>query len=204
MAPRSQNLKHRTRYSHCSQPLTRHTSRAMGRIFILLFAVLSLGWAPPALAGVELSFHSFNGSVIAGRYPHTFVMMRGTLDGTGEAVDENYGFTAKKVSMAILRGPVEHDIMIETPEYLAKTNRHFSVTISDEQYHRIVSEMRAWRDAPGKYYDLNTRSCIHFVGTIASIVGLRVEYPDKMQRRPKKWLNHITALNPQLGASAIK
>ena len=64
--------------------------------------------------------------------------------------------------------------------------------------------MKAWRDAPGKYYDLDTRNCIHFVGRMAEIVGLKVDYPDDMLRRPKKWLNHITALNPKLGAKLIK
>jgi len=30
-----------------------------------------------------------------------------------------------------------------------------------------------------------------------------VDYPEKMMRRPKAWLNHITAMNPQLGATQI-
>ena len=176
----------------------------MGRLFITILAMLSLGWATPALADVQLSFHSFNGSVLFGRYPHTFVVLEGTLEETGQVVNENFGFTAKKVSTAILRGPVEHDILIEEPKYIAKTNRHFTITISDAQYQQVMAEMRAWRDAPGKYYDLDTRNCIHFVGEIARKMGLKVEYPKKMLRRPKKWLNHITELNPQLGASRIK
>ena len=176
----------------------------MGRFFAMIVALLSLGWATPALAEVQLSFHSFNGSVLFGRYPHAFVVLEGTLEESGQAVNENFGFTAKKVSTAILRGPVVHDILIEQPKYIAKTNRHFTITISDAQYHQIMAEMRAWRDAPGKYYDLDTRNCIHFVGEIARIMGLMVEYPKKMLRRPKKWLNHITEMNPQLGAKRIK
>ena len=176
----------------------------MGRFFAMIVTLLSLGWATPALAEVQLSFHSFNGSVLFGRYPHAFVVLEGTLEESGQVVNENFGFTAKKVSTAILRGPVEHDILIEEPKYIAKTNRHFTITISDAQYHAIMAEMRAWRDAPGKYYDLDTRNCIHFVGEIARIMGLKVEYPKKMLRRPKKWLNHITELNPQLGAKQIK
>ena len=170
-----------------------------------LFAILAVWlWTTPALADVQVSFHSFNGSVFAGRYPHTFVRLHGELESNGKAVEENYGFTAKNVSPAILNGPVLHDISIEKPKYLKSTNVHFTVTISDAQYRQIVAEMRKWRDAPGKYYDLDTRNCIHFVGAIAQIVGIKVEYPKKMLRRPKKWLNHITALNPQLGASQIK
>ncbi len=176
----------------------------MIRILPLIAALLAMLWTAPAMAQVKLTFHSFNGSVMFGRYPHTFVSMTGTLKASGKAVSENYGFTAKKVSPAILRGPVYHDIMIEKPKYLKKTNKHFTVTISDAQYRQIVAEMKKWRDAPGKYYDLDKRNCIHFVGKVAQIAGLKVSYPEKMLRRPKKWLNHIAAMNPQLGASKIK
>lgn len=176
----------------------------MRRLIALLLAVMSFALAPPALADVRLSFHSFNGSVLFGRYPHTFIVLEGTLEETGKAVNENYGFTAKKVSTAVLNGPVKQDISIEKPKYVKSTNRHFTTTISDAQYHRIVAEMRAWRDAPGDFYDLDKRNCIHFVGKIAEIIGLKVDYPTDMLRRPKKWLNHITALNPQLGAKQIK
>ena len=175
----------------------------MGRFLSILLALLTLGLGTPALADVQLSFHSFNGSVLFGRYPHAFVVLEGQLDETGQVINENYGFTAKTVSTAILSGPVEHDIQIEEPKYIRKTNRHFTVTISDDQYHEITALMRAWRDAPGKYYDLDTRNGFHLVGEIAKIVGLRIEYPDNMLRRPKKWLNYITKLNPQLGASEI-
>ncbi|QIG53997.1 hypothetical protein G6N82_07375 [Altererythrobacter sp. BO-6] len=175
----------------------------MGRLLATFLALLTLGWASPALADVQLSFHSFNGSVLVGRYPHTFIVLEGELE-NGQKVNENYGFTAKSAGPAVLNGPVEHDILIEKPKYISSTNRHFTVTITDAQYRKIVAEMKAWRDAPGKYYDLDTRNCIHFVGAMAQIVGLKVEYPKDMLRRPKKWLNYITSLNPSLGARTIK
>ncbi len=175
----------------------------MKRFLALLASLSVLLWSGPAAAEVLLSFHSFNGSVLFGRYPHTFVVLEGTLDETGETVSENYGFTAKSASIAVLNGPVYHDVMVEEPKYVRKTNRHFTVPISDEQYHQIVAEMVKWRDAPGKYYDLDTRNCIHFVGRMAQIAGLEVDYPKDMLRRPKKWLNHIAALNPQLGAEQV-
>lgn len=176
----------------------------MRRALLSLIALFALLSGSPALAEVKLSFHSFNGSVIVGRYPHAFIVLEGTLDESGKVVNENYGFTAKSVSTKILSGPVEHDVMVEEAKYISSTNRHFTIPISDSQYHRIVAEMRAWRDAPGKYYDLDNRNCIHFVGRMAEIVGLKVDYPQKMLRRPKKWLNHITALNPQLAARQVK
>ena len=168
--------------------------------FALLFALL---WSGPALAEVQIHFHSFNGSVLWGRYPHTFIVLEGTLDSTGAAVNENYGFTAKTVSPAILSGPVFHAISVEKPKYIKSTNRHFSLSLSDEQYRKVKALAASWEDAPGKFYDLEKRNCIHFVGEIARLLGLKVEYPASMLRRPKKWLNHITSMNPQLGAATV-
>ena len=175
----------------------------MLRILTLILSLVAARWSLPASAQVKMSFHSFNGSVLFGRYPHTFVVLEGTLEQSGQKISENFGFTAKTVSTAILSGPVEHDILVETPKYIKKTNRHFTVTLSDSEYRKVKAELAKWRDAPGKYYDLDTRNCIHFVGALAKIAGLRVEFPDKMLRRPKKWLNYITGLNPSLGAKPV-
>ena len=171
----------------------------MTRYAKLLLALFALAWSNAAYAEVRMHFHSFNGSVFFGRYPHTFVVLEGTLD-SGETVDENFGFTAKRTTPAILTGPVEHDILVEERKYIGKTNRHFSVTLSDAEYSEMKSLVSRWRNAPGKYYDLDKRNCIHFVGEIAKIAGLKVSYPQNMLRRPKKWLNYIGTLNPSLGA----
>lgn len=175
----------------------------MARILTLFLSLFALAWSGPAAAEVQMSFHSFNGSVFFGRYPHTFIVLEGTLS-NGQRINENYGFSAKDAGPAVLRGPVEHIVMTEEPRYITTTNRHFTVTINDAQYRQVKNVVTSWRDAPGRYYDLDTRNCIHFVGEMARIAGLRVEYPRKMLRRPKKWLNHITTLNPQLGASQIR
>ena len=176
----------------------------MQRLILHLLALAALLWSGPALADVQIHFHSFNGSVVFGRYPHTFIVLDGELEATGETVNENYGFTAKNVSPAILSGPVYHDISVEKPKYIDSTNRHFTMTITDEQYRKVIALVRSWRNAPGKFYDLEKRNCIHFVGEIARVLGVKVEYPDNMLRRPKKWLNHITSLNPQLKAKQIR
>ena len=94
--------------------------------------------------------------------------------------------------------------MAEKPRYIRTTNRHFTITVSDATYRRMKQEVTAWRDAPGKYYDLDTRNCIHFVGRMAELAGLRVDYPRDMLRKPKQWLNRVTQLNPQLGASIVR
>lgn len=175
----------------------------MSRFLAMLLSLVAFAWPSAALADVEVHFHSFNGSVLFGRYPHTFVVLEGTLD-DGTRVNENYGFSARRATPAVLRGPVEHMILVEKPKYITTTNRHFTVMLTDAQYRRVRAEMERWRDAPGKFYDLDTRNCIHFVGTIARIAGLKVSYPADMLRKPKQWLNHITSLNPHLGAKPIR
>jgi hypothetical protein len=178
-------------------------NRPMNRLFSRLFVILALLWSGPALAEVQIHFHSFNGSVLWGRYPHAFIVLEGTLEESGKPVSENYGFSARKVTPAILSGPVEHMVLAETEKNIRKTNRHFTMTLSDREYQRVVQLVASWQNAPGKFYDLENRNCIHFVGEIARLLGLKVEYPGNMLRRPKAWLNHITALNPRLGARPV-
>lgn len=174
----------------------------MVRIIRNLAVLFALACSSIASAAVEITFHSFNGSVFVGRYPHAFISMEGTLkDGT--QIKENYGFSAKKATIAVLRGPVEHIVMTEKEKWLAKTNRHFTLTMNDEQYWKVRGHVAAWRDAPGRYYDLDTRNCIHFVGEIGKILGLKVEYPGDMLRKPKSWLNHVSKLNPRLDARQV-
>ncbi|WAT18007.1 hypothetical protein OZN62_00055 [Aurantiacibacter sp. MUD11] len=168
----------------------------------LLLALATLGVATPAQADVQVSFHSFNGSVLWGRYPHTFVVFEGTLaDGT--PVNQNYGFSARYTADAISSGPAEHMIMTETANTIAQTNRHFTVTVNDMTYRRLLATVLAWRDYPGEYYDLDENNCIHFVAALARVVGLEADVPEEYLRRPKAWLNYISRKNPHLGAREI-
>lgn len=179
--------------------LPRLFTRAIA-ILTLVLATLSL--APPAQADVQVSFHSFNGSVLWGRYPHTFVVLEGELE-DGTRVNANYGFSARYTSQAIASGPAEHMIMTETERTIAATNRHFTVTVTDQQYRRLLATVLAWRDYPGEYYDLDENNCIHFVAALARVVGLDADVPDDYLRRPKAWLNYIGQKNPRLRARTI-
>ena len=176
---------------------------AMPALVRMLIAAFALATSLPATAQVLLSFHSFNGSMMGGRYPHTFVVMEGTLEADATPVNENYGYTSVRVTPAILSGNVDGTIHVEKPKYIQTTNRHFTVPISDAQYRAIVDEVRAWRDA-GKVYNLDTRNCIHFVAKIAQLAGIRAEVPQNLTRRPRAWLNLIGRLNPQLGAREFR
>lgn len=177
------------------------TPAMLARLLCLLAALLL---PLPVAAQVMLSFQSFNGSMFGGRFPHTFVVLQGTLDATGAKVEENYGYSAKSATPAVLAGPVAGIVMIEKPKYVTTTNRHFTVPISDATYWRIREEVARWRDAPGKQYRLDEHNCVSFVGKIAELAGIGVDYPKGLMRKPKAWLNHIAAINPQLGAKPIK
>lgn len=174
----------------------------MQRFFRILAVLAALALAQVAQADVRITFHSFNGSVLVGRYPHTFISMDGTL-ANGTRVHENYGFSSQSAGPDVLAGPVAHEILIEKDSWLTRTNRHFTIPLTDAQFAQVRAEVARWRDTPGKGYDLDRRNCIHFVGAMARIAGLKVDYPARLIRKPRAWLNHITALNPQLGAKPI-
>lgn len=178
-------------------------TRTLSRIAALLLALGAALLPQVAWAKVEVAFHSFNGSVLFGRYPHAFVVFDGTLDDTGERVYANYGYSAASVGPAVLAGPVRQTMMSEKEKYIRSTNRHFTVTVSDATYRKMIAEVAAWRDKPGKNYVLDSNNCIHFVGAIMQLGGVKVDYPSSMIRKPKAWMNHIARLNPQLGARQI-
>lgn len=175
----------------------------MLRLLAVLACLLAAVSPQAAAAQVTLSFHSFNGSVVFGRYPHTFIVLEGTLEETGQPVSENYGYTAVRVSPAILSSNVAGTVRSEKEKYLKTTNRHFTLPVSDALYHAIVAEVRRWRDEGGTQYNLNTRNCVHFVARIAQMAGIAADVPAEMVKRPKAWLNHITRRNPQLGAREV-
>lgn len=175
----------------------------MGRFLRFIAALLAFVTATAASAEVRVTFHSFNGSMPFGRFPHAFVSFDGTLDATGQPVKENFGWSAKTISPAVLGGPVYGVILVEKDKWLTKTNRHFTIALTDAEYRTLRAEVERFRTAPGKYYSLEDRNCIHFVGRMAELLGLKVEYPDSMMRKPRSWLNHIGELNPKLGAKTF-
>ncbi len=180
----------------------------MRRITLILTLLLAplLALAPlPAAARVLMQFHSFNGSYLIGRYPHAFVSLDGTLDGTGQKIHENYGYSTSAGALTVVAGGLHPGVIqVEKEKYVRSTNVHFTVTLSDAQYHAIVAEVAAWKDGPGvKRYSLDHNNCLHFVAKLAEMVGINAPVPQNMVRRPKLWLNWVGKQNPQLGAREI-
>jgi len=172
----------------------------MKRLAAILALIAAL-FAPAAYARVIVSFYSVPGSVITGRSVHAFFTLTGTLDADGRTVDENYGFSAASWNPAGFFHPVPQTMLIEKPAYIQRAHYHFRTTISDAAYHRIVQEVQLWWHDPAYLWDIDDRNCVTFVGVVAQMAGLKADFPPKLMRKPRIYLDHVAALNPQLQAS---
>jgi hypothetical protein len=157
----------------------------------LLFMV-----AAPATATVEIAFYSRE--LGGNNFPHAFVALHGTVDGTGERVDTSYGFTAHSVTPALLFGSVAGEVVVEGEGQIHRSDRQFALTLSDDRYRAVMSVVDQWRHRPQPSYNLNHANCVHFVAALAEAIGLRVEYVDRLMKRPRSFLLHVRELNPQL------
>jgi hypothetical protein len=163
----------------------------MRRLRLFLFLLL-LGFGAAANAAVDISFYSKD---MASSFPHAYVRLTGTVEQTGQAIDENYGFTPVSVGPGILFGSVRGMIESADQQYIARSDRHFSLRLTDEQYRKVVAIIDKWRNAPQPSYRLNGRNCVTFVADIAATLGLSAPVIPKLMKKPKSYLNEITQLN---------
>lgn len=160
---------------------------------LLVFLVFA---SAPAAASVEIAFYSRE--LGGNNFPHAFVVLRGTLDATGEAVDTSLGFTAHSVTPALLFGSVRGEVVVEGERQIARSNRQFALVLSDEQYHAAMAVVERWRARPQPSYNLNRANCVWFVSEIAGAIGLQIEITERLSRRPRSFLQGLIRLNPQL------
>jgi len=162
----------------------------------LLALLVCCAVASPAAASVEIAFYSreLGGS----NFPHAFVRLRGTVDGTGEAVNASYGFTARSISPGILFGSVEGEVIDEDEANIARSDRQFSITLDDTRYRAVIATVERWRNRSQPSYSLSRRNCVHFVAELAASAGLRVDQPRRLMKKPRSFLQHIRDLNRAL------
>jgi hypothetical protein len=165
------------------------------RLIFLSLLLLCAGLTAPARAEVVVSFYSHD---FGDRFPHAFIVMKGKLDATGEEIDTNYGFTATSVSPAILFGSVKGEVQTSKPDYIAKSDRQFDVTVDDATYARLMAKVAEWRDREQPSYSLNKYNCVHFVMELAEVAGLKVDRKSKLFKKPKSFLIEVKGLNPGL------
>ncbi len=152
-------------------------------------------FAQTAHAAVTITFYSHD---FGSHFPHAFIVLKGTVGSTGEVVDTNYGFTAVNVSPAILWGRVKGKIETSKPKYVADSNRHFSIELTDAQYASVITKVEEWRNKKQKSYSLNKSNCVHFVGEVARLLGLKTNPKSKYFKKPKTYLREVESLNPEL------
>lgn len=167
----------------------------MFRIFPLLFLLFATFSPVAAKAEVMATFYSHD---FGDHFPHAFVKLKGKVESTGEQVDTNYGFTAVNVSPAILMGSVKGMIETKGDKYIASSNPHFTLRLSDAEYFKLLSFVGKWRNLPGKSYSLNNRNCVHFAMEAAALLGLNVNRKSKFFKKPKSFLLEVMKLNPGL------
>jgi len=154
--------------------------------------------AAPASAAVEISFHSKD---FGTTFPHAFVVLRGTVDATGEAVDANYGFTVRHlIGPSVLFGRVQGTIETVGDDFVEHSHRHFALILTDAQYSEVLALVERWRALPQPSYSLDRRNCVTFVAEVATVLGLQAETQGLM-RRPRAFLDRVRQRNAGLIAA---
>lgn len=169
------------------------------RLAALLAALVVALWAAPAAAAVSITFYS---KELSTSFPHAFVVLDGTLDRDGSRIAEDYGFSAKTISPAILFGRVKGEVISDhEPSYVKASDAHFTITLTDAEYDRVMEAVERWRGARQPSYDLDKANCIHFVGDLASAIGLDGAPRKGLMRKPRSFLAALTEANrPALAA----
>jgi len=165
-----------------------------------LLALLLLGAPAPTFAAVEIAFYSRE--LGGNNFPHAFIVLRGTVDATGEAVDTSLGFTARSVTPALLFGSVSGEVVVEGERQISRSDRQFALILTDDQYRAVLAVAERWRGLPQPSYNLNRANCVYFVSEIATAIGLRVEISQRLSKRPRTFLQGVRNLNPQLAPPA--
>ena len=162
-------------------------------LVVAAFVVLA---APEARAAVEVTFYSHE---FGSNFPHAFITLQGSDDRTGEKIDANYGFTATHISPAILMGPVKGEVFSRDPakdaKYIATSDRHFSFRLGDAEYDALKARIGKWQALSQPSYSLNRQNCVHFVADMAASLGMKVETPVALMKKPRSYTEYLTRTN---------
>ena len=179
------------------QAARRRTAIFPRRGTLLLAFLLALAPAPAA-AAVEITFLS---KEFGTSFPHAYVALEGSLDRSGERISANYGFTATQISPAILLGSVKGEVMSVDADYMRRSYPHFTITLSDEDYERVMATVERWRSLEQPSYNLNRQNCVYFVAHVAAALGMKADTPKALMKKPRSYLEMLTRANrPWLAA----
>lgn len=162
------------------------------RLIAILAAALLALTAAPGWAAVSITFYS---KELGASFPHAFVIVEGTPDRGGPRIEEDYGFTAKTISPAILWGKVAGEVITDhTVGYVKGSDRHFTVALTDAEYDRVMATIARWRSARQPSYDLDKHNCVHFVADLAAAIGMTAD-TGKLMKKPRSFLETLVAQN---------
>jgi hypothetical protein len=157
-----------------------------------LVACLLAVVAGPAFAAVEIRFYS---KELGTSFPHAFVELEGTDERTGKRYDDNYGFTAKAISPAILMGSVTGEVMSVDRGYIKSSHKHFSFTLSPAELDRVLATIDKWRQLKQPSYNLNRQNCVFFVADVAASLGMRADTPKALMKKPTSYSESLVTAN---------
>jgi len=160
---------------------------------LLLAAGTLLALASAASAEVTLTFysHHFGTYGLGVTFPHAYVRLSGTTKADAKPVNANYGFTAQTISPSIMWEPVEGFVISMPDDYMAMSQPHLSLPISDEQYRSVIAIVDRWRKYPQPSYNLNLKNCVTFVREIAIALRLPASNDVKFIRSPREFLEDL-------------
>ena len=87
--------------------------------------------------------------------------------------------------------PVEGYVISMPDDYMAMSQPHLSLPISDEQYRSVLAIVDRWRKYPQPSYNLDSKNCVTFVRDIAIALRLPASTDDKFIRDPRGFLEDL-------------
>jgi hypothetical protein len=149
--------------------------------------------ASGAHAEVTLTFysHHFGTYGFSVTFPHAYVTLSGTTEPDAKPVKANSGFTAQTISPSIAWQSVEGFVISMPDDYVAMSQPHLSLPISDKEYRAVLAIVDRWRKYPQPSYNLDTRNCVTFVREIAIALRLPASNDTKFIRSPREFLEDM-------------
>lgn len=164
--------------------------RMVGLAALIFMASFSVA----ARAEVTVTFYSHD---FGKNFPHAFFVAKGEL-ANGKKVDTGFGFTAINVSPGILFGSVKGHVKAPSAKYIASSNPHFTVKISDAKYRELLGVAKKWQSIPQKSYSLNKRNCVHFINDVIKTLDLKTNLKTANWKKPRSFMEEVMKLNPFL------
>src|SRR5215510_7007923 len=160
---------------------------------LLLTALFFFALASGACAEVTLTFysHHFGTYGLGITFPHAYVRLSGTTGADAKPVKANFGFTAQTISPSVLWDSVEGYVISMPDDYMAMSQPHLSLPISDEQYRSVLAIVDHWRKYPQPSYSLDSKNCVTFVRDIAIALRLPASKDAKFIRDPRGFLEDL-------------